>query len=83
MSDSQIIALCNAVEGSGNSLGAAVGLGTSTSQFRIEVAKVIHSIVIFSPARDAVSVDFLEQLGKIKDVSHLGKHSLYIPAYFF
>ena len=50
MSDSQIIALCKAVEESGDSLGAAVGLGTSTSQFQIEVAKAIHSVVIFSPA---------------------------------
>jgi len=87
MSGSQIspakylLALCNAAEESHKSLGTAIRLGASNSQF--QVTKVIHSIVTFSPATDAVAVDFLKQLGGIEDISHLGKQSPSIPARFF
>ena len=64
-SDSQIspadyiLALCNTAEESKQSLGTAVRFGMSNAQFQFEVTKVIHSIVTFSPAVDAVATDLL------------------------
>jgi len=89
MSDSQIspakylLVLCNAAEESDKSLGTAVRLGASDARFQFEVTKVIHSIVTFFPAADPVAVDFLKRLGGIKDISHLGRQSLCIPARVF
>jgi len=56
------------------SFGIATRIGSSDSKFQFEATKVIHSTVAFSPAQDAIAVQFLIELEKVKGMSFLGKH---------
>ncbi|KAJ3569579.1 hypothetical protein NP233_g4960 [Leucocoprinus birnbaumii] len=46
-------------------------IGASNSKFNIESTKVIHKILTFSPAPDAVAVEFLNELEKVKGITSL------------
>lgn len=54
-----LISLCALTQESQESFGIAMRIGTSNSKFNVEASKVIHSILTFSPAPDAVAVEFL------------------------
>jgi len=77
-----LISLCTLAQESQESFGIAMRIGASNSKFNVEATKVIHSILTFSPAPDAVAVEFLNELEKVKDIAFLGQWSLCIPAGF-
>lgn len=70
-----LISLCTTAQESNESLGIAMRIGASTSKFNVEATKVIHSILTFSPAPNAVAVEFLNELEKVKDIAFLGEWS--------
>ena len=72
-----LISLCTIAQQSGESFGIAMRIGTSNSKFQFEATKVIHSILIFSPAPDTMAVEFLNELEKVEGISSLGKCSLH------
>lgn len=71
-----VLALCTAVQESGESLGVAVRIGSSTSKFNVEATKVIHGILTFSPASDSLAIEFLNELAKVSGMEYLGEQSL-------
>jgi hypothetical protein len=73
-----LISLCTIVQQSNESLGIATRIGSTDSMFQFEASKVIHSILIYSPAPDMVAVEFLNELRKINSISLLGKAHFYI-----
>jgi len=77
-----LISLCTLAQESQESFGIAMRIGASNSKFNIEATKVIHSILTFSPAPDAVAVEFLNKLEKVKDIAFLGQWSRCVPAGF-
>ena len=54
-----LISLCTLAQESQESFGIAMRIGASNSKFNFEATNVIYSIVTFSPAPDAVAVEFL------------------------
>ncbi|KIM44992.1 hypothetical protein M413DRAFT_442950 [Hebeloma cylindrosporum] len=46
-------------------------IGATNSKVNLETTKVIHSILTFSPAPDAVAVEFLNELEKVKGIATL------------
>jgi len=77
-----LISLCTLAQDSQESFGIAMRIGASNSKFNLEATKVIHSILTFSPAPDAVAVEFLNELEKVKGIAFLGQWSLCVPAGF-
>ena len=53
-----LLALCIAIQESGESLGVAVRIGSSISKFNVETTKVIHGTLTFSPPPDSMAVEF-------------------------
>jgi hypothetical protein len=68
-----ILALCTAIQESGESLGVAVRTGSSTSVFNVEATKVIHGILTFSPAPDSMAIEFLNEIAKVSGMRYLGE----------
>ena len=68
-----VLALCTTVQESGESLGVAVRIGSSTSRFNVEATKVIRGILTFSPAPDSMAVEFLNGLAKVSGMEFLGE----------
>ncbi|KAJ3560367.1 hypothetical protein NP233_g10882 [Leucocoprinus birnbaumii] len=66
-----LITLCTLAQEREESFGIAIRIGASNSKFNIEATKVIHSIVTFSPAPDAVAVAFLNELAKVSGMALL------------
>ena len=66
-------ALCTVVQESNESLGVAVKIGSSISKFNVEVTKVIHAILTFSPAPDSMEIEFLNELAKVSGMGYLGE----------
>ena len=77
-----LISLCTFAQECQESFGIAMRIGASNSKFNIETTKVIHSILTFSPAPDAVALEFLSELEKVKGIAFLGHWSLCVPADF-
>ena len=71
-----VVTLCTTVQESGESLGAAVRIGWSISNFNVEATKVIHGILTFSPASDSLAIEFLNELAKVSGMEYLGEQSL-------
>ena len=67
-----ILALCEAAQQSSVTFGPATRLGTQSSTFNIDTAKVIHCIVRFSPATESVAIQFLNEFEKVSRLRHLG-----------
>ena len=67
-----ILALCEAAQRSSVTFGLATRLGAQNSSFNICAAKVIHSIVTFSPATERVALEFLNEFQKVYCLRHLG-----------
>ena len=67
-----LLTLCTAIQESGESLGVAVRIDSSTAKFNVEATKVIHGILTFSPAPDLMAVEFLNQLAKVSGMGYLG-----------
>jgi hypothetical protein len=67
-----IVSLCKAVENSDFSFGVVSRLGTQSSTFQLDAAKLIHSIVEYSPASESVALEFLFQLQNIWGIYDLG-----------
>jgi hypothetical protein len=77
-----ILALCEAAQQSSVTFGMATRLGAQNQSFNVDAAKVIHSIVTFSPATESVAIDFLNEFQKVSCLHHLGSASLlfeYLP----
>ena len=68
-----VLALCTAVQESGESLGVAVRIGSSSSKFNVEATKVICGILTFSPAPDSMATEFLNELSKVSGMRYLGE----------
>jgi hypothetical protein len=79
-----LITLCNAAQQPDleEPFGVVVRIGLSDSKFKAATTKVIHSILTFSPAADAVAVEFLNELSKVTGMAGLGTWSLCIPVGF-
>ena len=71
-----LLALCDAAQESDLSFGPATRLGATTATFDIPAAKVIHSLVTFSPASESVAIEFLNEFEKVPCLKHLGRFSL-------
>ena len=67
-----LISLCDAVANSDLSLGVVTRLGFQSSKFELDAAKVIKSIVTFSPASENVAIEFLFELQKMSGFIDLG-----------
>jgi len=67
-----LLSLCKAVENSDFSFGVVSRLNTQNSSFQLDAAKLIHSIVDYSPASESVAVEFLSELQKIPDIYDSG-----------
>jgi hypothetical protein len=69
-----LISLCDAAQNSGFSFGAASRLDTQSSTFSVDAAKLIHSIVTFSPASESVAipVELLQEFQKASGMKYLG-----------
>ena len=67
-----LISLCDAVVNSDLSLGVVTRLGFQSSKFELDAAKVIKSIVTFSPASENVAIEFLFELQKMSGFIDLG-----------
>jgi hypothetical protein len=74
-----LLTLCNVVQESGESLGIAVRTDSLAPEFNVEAAKVIHSILSFSPA---MAVEFLKELEKVSGMGYLGEWLLLFPQGF-
>jgi hypothetical protein len=70
-----LISLCAAAQETNESFGLANRIGSSDSKFNIAATKVIHSILTFAPAPDAMAGEFLNELEKIQGMSYLGQWS--------
>jgi len=44
--------------------------------FNVEAAKLIRSIVKFSPAPEHVTIEFLQEFNNVQDINHLGNSLL-------
>jgi hypothetical protein len=66
-----ILALCEVAQQSGVGFGLAHRLGTA-SNFNVDAAKVIHSVVKFSPATESVAIEFLSEFQNASHLRHLG-----------
>jgi len=67
-----LLSLCKAVENSDFSFGVVSRLGTQSSTFQVDAAKLIHSIVEYSPASGSVALEFLFEFQKIRGIYDLG-----------
>ena len=77
-----LISLCTLAQESQESFGIALRIGASNCKFNVEATKVIHSILTFSPAPDAVAVEFMNELERVKGIAFLGQWLLCVPAGF-
>lgn len=77
---SYILALCEAAQQSNVGLGLATRLCTQSSMFNVDAAKVIHSIVQFSPHKESVALEFLNKVQEASRLRHLGRVPL-LPEY--
>ena len=68
-----LLALCDAA--TQGELGVATRLGTQSSVFNLDAARLIHSIVTFSPSAESVAVEFLGELRKSRRLRQLGWYS--------
>ena len=66
-----LLALCDTAKNSTFSFGVATRLGAQSSKFEIDAAKLIHSMVTFSPAPESVAIEFLQEFQKVGGVQHL------------
>jgi hypothetical protein len=78
-----LISLCDAAQNSDFSFGVASRLGTQSSTFNVDAAKLIHSIVTFSPASESVAIEFLHEFQKVWGIEYLGKVPLISKPSFF
>jgi hypothetical protein len=77
-----VLTLCTVVQESGQSLGVAVRIGWSISNFNVEATNVILGILTFSPAPNSMAIEFLNELGKVSGIGYLGEESLSFPQDF-
>ena len=70
-----LLRLCDAAQQSGVEFGLATRFGTQDSIFNVSAAKVIQSIVTFSPAGECVAIEFMQQFQKVSAVNSLGSLS--------
>jgi hypothetical protein len=77
---SYILGLCEAAQQSSVGFGPATRLSTQSLTFNIDAAKVIHSIVKFSPAAESVALEFLNKFQEVSRLRHLGGVPL-LPVY--
>jgi len=77
-----LISLCTTAQQSDETFGVAVRISSSNSKFEAAATKVIHSILTFAPAPNAMAVEFLIELEKVPGMSHLGKRLHFILAGF-
>jgi hypothetical protein len=68
-----LLALCDVVPP--GVLGVAARLGTQSSIFNLDAARLIRSIVRFSPATESVAIEFLGELRKSSRLHQLGWYS--------
>jgi hypothetical protein len=75
---SYLLSLCDATQESCLSFGSATRLDSDTqdSAFKVDVTKVIHSIVTFSPAPESVAMQFLQEFRNVSGIKHLGNSPL-------
>ncbi len=66
------ISLCDAVANSDLSLGEVSRLGVQSSTFELDAARLIKSIVTFSPASESVAIEFLFELQNVSGLGDLG-----------
>ncbi|KAI9571790.1 hypothetical protein HD554DRAFT_2312089 [Boletus coccyginus] len=66
-----LLSLCKVVENSDFSFGVVSRLGTQSSTFQLDAAKLIHSIVEHSPASESVALEFLREFQKISGIYNL------------
>ena len=74
-----LVSLCTAAQESNESFGIAFRIGSVQSSFNAEATKVIHSILVFSPAPDTAAVEFLNEFEKVNGLSSLGMVPHRIP----
>jgi hypothetical protein len=67
-----LLSLCEAVEYSDFSFGVVSRLDTQKSTFELDAAKLIHSIVKYSPASESVAMEFLFEVQKISGINDSG-----------
>ena len=72
-----LLALCDAaqLEETNMIFGMARRIGTQSSTFDLHAAKVIHSLVTFSPASESLAIEFLNEFQKVDALGHLGSIS--------
>ena len=70
-----LLELCDAAQQSGVEFGLATRLGSQDSIFKVSAAKVIQSIVTFSPAGECVAIEFMQQFQKVSIINNLGSVS--------
>jgi hypothetical protein len=76
-----LISLCDAAQNSDFSFGVTSRLTTQSSTFNLDAAKLIRSIVTFSPASESVAIEFLHEFQKVWGINHLGKFPLIYKPY--
>jgi hypothetical protein len=67
-----LLALCDAAQETNMEFGLARGIGAKSSTFDLQAAKVIHSLVTFSPASESLAIEFLNEFQKVTALEHLG-----------
>jgi hypothetical protein len=68
-----ILALCEAAQQPGVvSFGVVTRTGSLTSTFSVKAPKLIQSLVRFSPARETVAIEFLNEFHKVSRLRNLG-----------
>ena len=77
-----LISLCDAVENSDLSLGVVTRLGVQSSTFKLDAARLIKSVVTFSPASESVAIEFLFELQKVSGFGDLGNVPLIFGSSF-
>jgi hypothetical protein len=65
-----LLSLCEAAQESRFTFGVATRLGDRSSTFKIDSTKLIHSVVTFSPARESVAIEFLQEFQKVVGISN-------------
>ena len=73
-----LLALCDAAQETNMTFGLARGIGAQGSTFDFQAAKVIHSLVTFSPASESLAIEFLNEFQKVTALAHLGSISLFL-----
>ena len=73
-----LLALCDAAQETNMTFGLARGIGAQGSTFDLQAAKVIHSLVTFSPASESLAIEFLTEFQKVTALEHLGSTSLFL-----